>query len=221
MKRTQKKSKPFIEVDPEVIELLKDGAKAALWIIGGVAAITVAVALPGLAQVIGQEMRRGNRAEMRRIYIREMYDPLGRNGKKFDKSRKTLYYLRKQGYVTFNTSIGESVIKLTEKGKKYLQKLLLIAAAPRKPKVWDKTWWIVLADIPTKTHRKAAELLRLKLKSMGFYPLQRTVWVHPYDPTRTLNELTNYYDLGKFVTLVQAQKLDSEDIINLKKYFKL
>lgn len=218
MKKTKH---PFIEIDPEAVELLQDAAKGVLWILGTVAALTVAVALPGLAQVLGREMGERNRKEMRRIYIREMYDPLGREGKKYSKSRQTLYYLRRQGYITFDGSVADSIIKLTEKGKKYLIKLRLIAEAPRKPKVWDKTWWVVLADIPTKTHRYQAERLRLKLKAIGFYPLQRTVWVHPYDPTRLLNELTHYYDLGKFVTTMQVTRLDSEDLSNLRRYFNV
>lgn len=217
----KKDKKAFIEIDPGAIDLLKSAAQVALAIVGGAAALTVAVAMPGLAQVLGREIKKYESREMRRIYIRERFDPLGRETKKYNKSRQTLYYLRRQGYIRFNSRAEDSVIKLTEKGKVYLRRLHLLSSAPRKPKVWDKTWWIVLADIPTKTHRSQSELLRLRLKNMGFYPLQRTVWVHPYNSVKAINELTRYYDLGKYVTLLQATMLDAEDIQKLKRYFNL
>ena len=78
-----------------------------------------------------------------------------------------------------------------------------------------------MADIPSKTHRIAADMLRHKLKKIGFYPLQRTVWVHPYNPTKELNELTEYYDLGKFVTILEAKRIDAEDEKKLLNYFNL
>lgn len=218
MKRTNKE---FIEVDGEGLRALKTASQVALLILGGAAALTIAVALPGLSQVLGGQLKKMTRNERRRIYIRERYDPLRKNGKNFSQSRRTLYYLRSKGYITFNSRLQNATISLTAKGKTYLRKLLLVAEPPRKPDVWDKTWWVVMADIPTKTHRGQAELFRMKLKTMGFYALQRTVWVHPYNPLKSVNELTNYFDLGKFVTIFQATHLDLEDLAKLKKHFKL
>lgn len=217
----KKEARAYIDISPVALSMVKSTAAVALSVLAGATVLTMMVALPGLAQVVGGAIAKHNRADMRRIYIREKYDPLGKPDEWYKKSQQTLYYLRRRGYIEFDNSMRDSVIKFTEKGKAYLRKLKLITEAPRKPKVWDKTWWVVLADIPTKTHRGAAEHLRRKLKAMDFYPLQRTVWIHPYNPTQAVNEITKYYDLGKFVTIIQAQRLDIEDLGKLKKHFRL
>ena len=41
----------------------------------------------------------------------------------------------------------------------------------------DGQWRLALADIPSNPYRPNADQFREKVKRMGLYPLQRTVWV--------------------------------------------
>ena len=57
---------------------------------------------------------------------------------------------------------------VTPRGKKRLEKLTFASFVIPKPENWNKKWWLVAADIPTKDHKLAADALRRKLKKMGF-----------------------------------------------------
>lgn len=134
--------------------------------------------------------------------------------------KKAIYYLKRQGYVTIETSGVEKFLKLMPKGVDQLKRMEVREAHFPVNKNWDQKWWIITADIPTKTHRAAADAFRAKLKEMKVVSLQRTLWVYPFEPTLELNFLLGIYDIGKFVTLMRADKLDTEDKALLLKHYK-
>ena len=59
-----------------------------------------------------------------------------------------------------------------------------------------------------------------KLKDMGFYPLQRTLWFYPFDPRKELESVLRRYDIGRFVTVMEVNRLDKSDEKIMKKYFR-
>jgi DNA-binding transcriptional regulator PaaX len=89
-----------------------------------------------------------------------------------------------------------------------------------RPKVWNRHWWVVLADIPSKDFRVQADMFRKKLKNMEFYPLQRTVWIHPFDPRDEIDFVSVHYGIERFVTVLEATTLHADDRERLEKYFK-
>jgi len=84
---------------------------------------------------------------------------------------------------------------------------------------WNKRWWLIASDIPTKTHRKAAERLRSKFRSMGFYSMQKSLWIYPFDPTIEIQKICEYYNVLKFVTVMEIYRLDKSDKEKLMKFF--
>src|SRR3989344_4076427 len=48
-----------------------------------------------------------------------------------------------------------------------------------KSKKWDGKWRIIIFDIPQELHRER-NILRRRLRSMGFYMLQKSVFIFPY-----------------------------------------
>src|SRR3989344_4593151 len=50
----------------------------------------------------------------------------------------------------------------------------------KKPARWDKLWRLVIFDIPEE-ERTGRMALAAKLKELGFYPLQKSVFIHPYE----------------------------------------
>ncbi|MEK9173146.1 MAG: CRISPR-associated endonuclease Cas2 [Patescibacteria group bacterium] len=88
----------------------------------------------------------------------------------------------------------------------------------KKPLDWDGKWRIVIFDIP-KDMKKAREVLRFHLKKLGFYGLQKSVFVLPFPCWDEIEFLVELYDLKPFVRQVLAIKVDNE--LHLRKMFAL
>lgn len=112
---------------------------------------------------------------------------------KFDNS---FYYLKRRGYLNIEKKNKQIYISLTEEGRKKAGKYLIDDLKIKEPKKWDKKWRIVIFDIPTLTNIKRAAF-RGKLKELGFYKLQQSVWVYPYDCEREIEFLKEFFGLNQ------------------------
>ncbi|OGE74292.1 MAG: hypothetical protein A3C49_02375 [Candidatus Doudnabacteria bacterium RIFCSPHIGHO2_02_FULL_42_25] len=139
---------------------------------------------------------------------------------KADQITRSFFYLKKSGLVKFKKTNKEIFAFITDEGKKRAQKINIATAEIEKQKFWDGKWWQVAADIPTKQYRQSADLLRRKLKELGFYPLQRTLWFYPYDPRKVVEYVASYYYISRYVTLMEINRMDIEDEKVLKNFFK-
>ena len=113
---------------------------------------------------------------------------------------------------------GTITIVLTSEGKKKALTYDLDKMRIKKPAKWDKKWRIVLFDIPNKK-KKIRDILRFHLKKLGFYELQESVFVYPYDCKDEIDYLIEFYDIRKFVRFVIADSIDTE--LHLKSHFNL
>ncbi len=129
------------------------------------------------------------------------------------------YYIKQNSYAELIEEKGQVKIKITAKGRKKIKAMNFNFLSVPKTQ-WDGKWWFVLADIPTKECRYAADLFRNKLKQMNFFPLQRTVWVYPNDPRDEIDFISSLYKIYGFVTVLQAAVVDSDDEKKLKTRFK-
>src|ERR1051326_1331816 len=139
---------------------------------------------------------------------------------KAERIKREIYYLKKSGQIKIKRTAKEVFISLTRLGRKKLPKIAFHSLHIPKQKHWNHRWWQVAADIPTKDYRNAADALRTKLKQMGFYSLQRTLWFYPFDPRRELQFLINHYRISQFVTVMEVSRLDKADERILKSHFK-
>lgn len=125
--------------------------------------------------------------------------------------------LRKKEYVSLTKSPQGWLVRLTKKGGKRLKGMqiqnLKILPEPK----WDGKWRLFIFDIP-ETQRSARNLIRKKIKELGLYNFQRSVFVYPFDCREELELLSNYYNLSKYTTYAEADKIDIDR--ELKKYFK-
>ncbi len=116
-------------------------------------------------------------------------------------------------------SDGTLTLKLTEKGK---LKTLVYNFDKMKidadQHVWDKKWRIVVFDIPEKL-RRGRDALREKLKEIGFYELQKSVLVFPYECRDEIEFLIEFFNLRKYVRYGVLESIDND--LHLKKIFKL
>lgn len=88
-----------------------------------------------------------------------------------------------------------------------------------KPKKWDKRWRIVIFDI---SHLKNLQrnTFRGKLKELGFYPLQKSVWIHPFPCKDEIELLREFFGLSqKEIRLITAENIEEAGF--LKTIFKI
>src|SRR3989344_3862315 len=88
-----------------------------------------------------------------------------------------------------------------------------------KEKILDKKWRIVIFDIPERKGRQARNAMRWKLQKMGFFQLQKSVWVCPYPCEKEIQLVCEVFKINPFVNIVTAEQIYNDG--NLKKYFKL
>lgn len=141
--------------------------------------------------------------------------------RKYPKKRvyNTFYNLKKQGLIDFRNKGGQIYIQLTEKGRKKAGWMQIDSLKIKKPKIWDKKWRMVMFDI-AQIKRESREALRGKLKQLGFFLFQKSVWVIPYNCDKEIKMLKDFFGLKDYeIRLIIVSDIGDDD--ELKKFFKL
>jgi len=141
--------------------------------------------------------------------------------KKYPKKKisDTFYNLKRQGLIEIQKKNHQIYIGLTERGKEKAGWLQIDSLMIKKPKKWDRKWRIVIFDIAQlkKIYREA---LRGRLKELGFYPLQKSVWIHPFDCRAEIELLSDFFGLvEKEIRLILAENIGNDK--GLRRAFKL
>lgn len=120
----------------------------------------------------------------------------------------------KTGYIEKVIKEGEVYFHLTSQGKNRLKRDFPLLFLQRKK--WDKKWRVVVFDI-AEISRQKRDLLRKKLKELGFGMLQRSVWITPYDIAHDFREFVEAQGLGEFVYVMEVSHLlagDPKSLVN-------
>jgi len=105
-------------------------------------------------------------------------------------------------------------VVLTEKGKK---KAIIFEAdnlTIKSPLVWDHKWRVVVFDIP-ESKRTARNALREKLINLGFYPWQKSVFVHPHNCLNEIEFLVELFQIRPYVRFFEATEVMNEAELQL------
>ena len=113
---------------------------------------------------------------------------------------------------------GTTTLILNNYGKKKALTYNLENIKINRPKNWDSRWRIVIFDIPYYL-KKSRDSLRFMFKKMGFYPLQKSVFIYPFDCQKEIEFITEWYKANKYIRFIVADSVDNEYF--LRKYFKL
>lgn len=113
---------------------------------------------------------------------------------------------------------GKKYIQLTEKGRKQLRVWGLADYEIKKPRRWDKKWRILIFDVK-ESRRAVRDKLRLVLSKMGFYKLQQSVWIYPYDCEEFAQLLKVDFKVGWDVLYIIADQVENES--RLRQHFQL
>jgi len=125
------------------------------------------------------------------------------------KSQMIDYEEGKNGFIT---------LVLAEKGKKRVLKFDLDDMKIKKPTIWDSFWRIVAFDIP-EDKNKARKALVSKMKDLGFYPMQKSVFVYPYDCKNEIDFITEIFEVKPYVRYIIVKDIDVA--LDLKQRFNL
>lgn len=181
----------------------------------------VVLVLVGLASIVALSAVAPNAImAIDKLFFKRRY-PNRRFSKK-EKDRKIadiFYYLKRSGQIKMKMTGRDVLVSLAKRGKRRFKKLQFETIQIPKPKSWDGKWWQVAADIPTKKFKRGADLLRQKIKDMKFFPLQRTLWFYPFDPRDEIEFIANYYNIGRFVTVMEVSRLDKQDERLMRGFF--
>lgn len=130
-----------------------------------------------------------------------VYNPLLERPVKKSALALALKRLRENGLVEL-ISDKELVYRLTDSGKdKALWTKMILEDQP-----WDGKWRVVIWDIPEK-RRMTRDLLRYKLKQLGFEKLQRSIWVTKKDCTKVLQDFINKVGIKDWVKVFESTEL--------------
>lgn len=136
----------------------------------------------------------------------------------FKKRRKNPRYtvnnavtrLRDKGFIATERRGGKSFIRLTQAGEEWLRRLDLGKIHEvQKKKRWDKKWRIIIFDIAEEKRIKR-DSIRNALIQIGFYRLQNSVWVYPYDCEGLITMIKTDFKIGKEVLYIIADAIEND-----------
>ncbi|MDD3498682.1 MAG: hypothetical protein PHH24_04260 [Candidatus Moranbacteria bacterium] len=113
---------------------------------------------------------------------------------------------------------GKVEVKLTNKGKKRLIEFSINTVNIKKPDKWDKKWRIVMFDIPNEMN-PAREALRRKIKELGFFQLQKSAWIYPYECEDEILFIAEIFKVQRYVEIITADRILHDAVA--RKKFKL
>ena len=131
----------------------------------------------------------------------------------------TFYRLKKQGLIKVESKNKQIYISLTRDGRKKAGIYQINNLKIGKPKKWDKKWRALIFDV-AQLKRTYREALRGKLKELGFYQLQKSVWVHPFNCKAEIELLKDFFGFSeKEMRLMIVENIGNDK--ELKKLFIL
>lgn len=114
---------------------------------------------------------------------------------------QALKRLREKGLVDFIDD-RKLLVRLTDSGKDKA----LWEKMKNSDEKWDGRWRLVIWDVPEK-RRLARDLLRFKLKQLGFKQWQKSVWASKVNCTRLLRDFIKNVGIGDWVMVVETDNI--------------
>jgi len=137
------------------------------------------------------------------------------NKRSLSKAIRNLYSSKMLDYE--ENKDGTVSVITTEKGKKRALTYNLENIKIKNPKKWDSFWRIVVFDIP-EFKKSGRNALAAKLKQMQFYPMQKSIFVHPFPCEDEISFISEIFELKPYVRMIIAKQIDID--IHLRRIFK-
>jgi len=181
-------------------ELFKDISKFILLVSGTTLVAGALVVAPGLSHL-----------------LRLFHKKYPQYGKERERTKKLIYKIYNNRLVSFIEKDKKQLLEVTDKGKgEFIE--FNIDTIKIKSRKWDGKWRVVIFDIP-ELKKIAREVLRNKLREIGFVKIQKSVWACPYECQNEVSFIASVYCVEKYVNYLVVERADFSD--SLKRYFKV
>jgi len=119
--------------------------------------------------------------------------------------------LVKRGLLKFK----DGYYQLTKEGEKILRRWELADYNLKRPTKWDGKWRMIIFDIPEKKRSIRKQVVTL-FNQAGFYRLQDSVWIYPYDCEDVIGLLKTDFGIGKDVLYIIANEIENDRHLRLE-----
>ncbi len=109
---------------------------------------------------------------------------------------------------------GSVLVSLNEKGVLRAINYKFRRLSHKKEK-WDGKWRMVAFDIP-REFQKGRKALVYRLKTAGFYEMQESIFLYPYDCKMEIDILLELFKIKKYVRFGLLDYIDNEEGIKLR-----
>ena len=132
--------------------------------------------------------------------------------------RETLSRMKRKGLVRFETRHGRNLPRLTQEGEREARRIAVEEFKIKRPMRWDGKWRVIIFDIQER-RKNLREHVRRLVSRMGFFRLQDSVWVFPYDCEEIITLLKLDLKIGSelIYMIVDAIEFDTP----LRQHFEL
>ena len=114
---------------------------------------------------------------------------------------------------------GNEYMVLTQAGEAAFLKEKKRILAIEQPSRWDSLWRILIFDIK-EDKKRVRDAMRRHLKRLGFWRLQKSVFVIPYPCRDEMQFLKEFYEAETEICLITASSLGEKEIA-ARKHFRL
>lgn len=132
--------------------------------------------------------------------------------------RQAIYRLRQQKFVKITGKGEQQTVIITIKGLNKSLSYRINNMRIKEPKKWDGKWRLVIFDIQDKK-RRYRDIFRNKVKALGLWPLQKSVYVYPYPCFNQIEFLRQIFGVGLEVKYIVAQKIEDDEY--LRNHFRI
>jgi hypothetical protein len=129
------------------------------------------------------------------------------------KSSDCFRYLLKRKLITLERNGHDTSIILTPEGKKRAGKYQIDELQIMHPKKWDGKWRVVIFDIPSHSDF-VRNVFRKKLKELGFYLMQKSAWVYPFECKKEISLLRDFLGADeKQVRVLEINHIENDHFL--------
>lgn len=170
----------------------------AIKLIVGLTALGTAVVLPGSASLLAEFEKHMDKKS----------------------ASKTLTYLKYRKMVDVKVlKDGQVEYKLTSKALARHKRVKISELSIKTPLKWDKKWRLVMFDVPSNPQDNyKRRQLTANLAGLGFYMIQKSAWIHPFECKEQVGILTDLLALDDHVSLLEVS--DGNFIDHATEHFK-
>ncbi len=142
------------------------------------------------------------------LVIRDESDP--------EKVRRSMYRLNQNKYIKIKRIAKRKYkLELTKSGKQLLGQYNFRDFKINPKQAWDGNWRMFVFDVPERK-RAVRDILRDKLKKLGFFQFQKSVWIYPHECDGEMRYICEFLGTQPYA-LIFTGKIHDDQL--LRKYF--